>query len=250
MNDDDDIDGLAAEYVLGSLDPAERRETEIRSRADLALRKAIYAWEVRLGDLNERVPGIAPPPHLFACIAGRLWGPEAKTIDFAEAKSARRGPRSRRVFAAGASLLAACLALVAVWLFQVDSSNPNTLIAVLQRSTAAVTADENASSKGQPAFEAKVDLKAQTIVITPVAARPTGTRRYQLWLIRRDDAAPHSLGVVSQSGPSIVSWNARHVSGDFLGATLAVSVEPAGGPETVTPSGPFVFVGKLVPPTP
>jgi anti-sigma-K factor RskA len=32
MTEDDDIDGLAAEYVLGSLDPAERRQVDAGRR--------------------------------------------------------------------------------------------------------------------------------------------------------------------------------------------------------------------------
>ena len=47
MTEDEDIDGLAAEYVLGSLDPAERRQVDARRETDASLAAAIAAWEDR-----------------------------------------------------------------------------------------------------------------------------------------------------------------------------------------------------------
>lgn len=52
MTDDDDIDGLAAEYVLETPDLAERQRVAARCRTDAALGKAIKAWERRLGPLS------------------------------------------------------------------------------------------------------------------------------------------------------------------------------------------------------
>ena len=65
MTEDDDIDGLAAEYVLGSLDPAERRQVDARRKTDASLAAAIAAWERRLGPLSDRGRDVAPPAHLF-----------------------------------------------------------------------------------------------------------------------------------------------------------------------------------------
>jgi len=72
MTEEDDIDGLAAEYVLGSLSPAERGEVEARRGSDAALASAIEAWQVRLGPLSEQAPGLEPPSHLFGRILTRL----------------------------------------------------------------------------------------------------------------------------------------------------------------------------------
>src|SRR4030088_1956949 len=65
MNEDDDIDGLAAEYVLGTLDVDERKHVAGRRKSDVALDHAIRAWETRLGPLSDRTSGIEPPPHVF-----------------------------------------------------------------------------------------------------------------------------------------------------------------------------------------
>ena len=79
MTDADDIDGLAAEYVLGSLGFDEREDVAVRRKTDAALDKAIKAWEARLGPLGDRVAGIEPPPHVFRGIANRLWSQELAT---------------------------------------------------------------------------------------------------------------------------------------------------------------------------
>src|SRR4029450_13929899 len=96
MIEDDDIDGLAAEYVLGSLDPAERRQVDERRRTDAALAAAIAAWERRLGPLARQTPGVAPPDHVadatFSRIARQAAQPTARVISLP-----RRAPRRRRL---------------------------------------------------------------------------------------------------------------------------------------------------------
>jgi anti-sigma-K factor RskA len=72
MTNDDEIDGLAGEYVLGSLDPVERKEVAARRKVDVPLDAAIKAWEQRLGPLGDLLPGIAPPPHIFLDVKKRL----------------------------------------------------------------------------------------------------------------------------------------------------------------------------------
>ena len=72
MTNDDEIDGLAGEYVLGSLDPIERKEVDVRRKVDVALDDAISAWEKRLGPLSDLLPAIAPPPHLFLEVTKQL----------------------------------------------------------------------------------------------------------------------------------------------------------------------------------
>src|SRR5215472_1284458 len=81
MTEEEDIDGLAAEYVLGSLALAERRDVDARRAGDHALAAAIAAWEGRLAALGDLVPEEHPPAHLFEGIARRIWGPVALVSD-------------------------------------------------------------------------------------------------------------------------------------------------------------------------
>jgi hypothetical protein len=111
MTEEDDIDGLAAEYALGSLSPAERAQIEARRGSDAALATAIQAWQVRLGPLSEQASGLEPPPDLFARILTRIAaeGGSADVVPF------RRGRTRQRGLATVVSALAACLALALVW---------------------------------------------------------------------------------------------------------------------------------------
>jgi anti-sigma-K factor RskA len=53
MSDADDIDMLAAEYVLGTLSAGERASVTLRAHSEAALAAAIEAWERRLSPLTE-----------------------------------------------------------------------------------------------------------------------------------------------------------------------------------------------------
>ena len=114
MTDHEDTDGLAAEYVLGTLDGAERREVNTRRRADASLSAAIDAWERRLGALNERARGIEPPAHLLDGILSRIASEAAQRSEAARVFPLRRTAGHRRALTAGAAL-AACLVLAVVW---------------------------------------------------------------------------------------------------------------------------------------
>ena len=115
MTEEDDIDGLAAENVLGSLDPAERGQVDARRQTDPALADAIEAWERRLAPLSDRVPGAAPPPHLFDGILSRISAQAAQATGTADVVPLRRTSGRRWAIGTGASALAASLILAVVW---------------------------------------------------------------------------------------------------------------------------------------
>ena len=116
MTEDDDIDGLAGEYVLGSLGPAERAEVNSRSRVDISLAASIEGWQRRLSPLSESAPGISPPPELFDSILSRISGEAGQPIVAAQVITLPRRRKSwRRIIAVGASALAACIALAIGW---------------------------------------------------------------------------------------------------------------------------------------
>ena len=117
MTEEEDIDGLAAEYVLGSLNAAERTAVDVRRRTDAALEAAIAAWQRRLAPLGERDPaGDLPPPQLFEAIAARIAAlPGPQSVRGGEVV-AFPGRRRRLAVAVSAGALAACLAVAAYWL--------------------------------------------------------------------------------------------------------------------------------------
>ena len=250
MTEEEDIDGLAAEYVLGSLDGAERRDVDARRARDRVLDAAIAAWEGRLAALGDFDPGEQPPAHLYAGIARRIWG--SATLDAPRPPTWQQARWRRAAVAAGA--LAAVLAIAALLPPQRQPAGTaaGPLLAVLQRSPASQTADEHAdAAQASPAFLVAIDPKLRSILVTPIAARPVARRSYELWLMAQPTPVP--LGIIAPAAATTLPWPAaadrQDVAPDaFLGASLAVSLEPEGGSTTGAPSGPILYSGKPSPP--
>jgi anti-sigma-K factor RskA len=250
MTGDEDIEGLAAEYVLGSLDAAERAEVAARRQVDPALNAAIRAWEERLGPLNGALAGIEPPPHVLRNVMRQIQDPQRQPSGAAIAGARGHGAARRRLaIAAGACALAACLVAVLVWVTETPVRIPAKFVSELKKNAYAT---EGTMTATVPlGFEVYFDLRASTILVRPYAVPPGASREYQLWLIpRRSMAAPISLGVIPLAEPSTSPWPATYPPRDLADATLAVSLEPRGGSPKGIPTGPTIFVGKLVQATP
>ncbi|MEO5614071.1 MAG: hypothetical protein ABIR04_03990, partial [Cypionkella sp.] len=70
-------EALAAEYVLGSLDLAERSAAEARLRLDAGFVALVNDWQNRLSDLNDDYAEVAAP-NLLPQIEARLFPQVAK----------------------------------------------------------------------------------------------------------------------------------------------------------------------------
>jgi anti-sigma-K factor RskA len=240
MTDDDEIDGLAAEYVLGSLDPIERKEVDVRRKVDVALDDAISAWEKRLGSLSDLLPGIAPPPHLFLEVTKQL-GHQRERQQIG--RRALMRPWRWPALAAGACALAACLAIITVWLSPKSSAGPARLVAELERNPNLADRTNPTVSLG---FVVYFDLRASSMIVSPFAVPPGLRRDYQLWLVPEGSTPAISLGIISLAEPTVSPWLATYAPSDLVHARLAVSLEPPGGSPKGIPTGPTMFVGTLV----
>jgi anti-sigma-K factor RskA len=97
-----------------------------------------------------------------------------------------------------------------------------------------------------PAFLLTVDTDRRTLTVRRVAATAEPGKTYELWLVSKRFPAPRSLGLVGGE-----EFTQRALPGSYdvdtlRGATYAVSLEPAGGSKTGTPTGPVLFTGKAV----
>jgi anti-sigma-K factor RskA len=108
------------------------------------------------------------------------------------------------------------------------------LVAVLQQQPTA------------PAFLLTLDTQQRTLFVRRVSATPEADRSYELWLISSRFPAPRSLGVVGTD-----EFTQRALPGNYdidtlRTASYAVSLEPAGGSPSGTPTGPVLFTGKAI----
>ena len=76
MSMDEDKDGFAAEYVLGTLDAEERAQADALILVDAAFAASVRRWERRLGELNVLVAPVEPPSPVWERIKAGLAGAE------------------------------------------------------------------------------------------------------------------------------------------------------------------------------
>ena len=235
MTPDDDF--AAAEFALGTLTPGERAALAARRVREPDLDDAIRAWEERLAPLAEAAPPIDPPRDLLPAIEARLRSAAPAAPPTAAADPTLTALRRSLVrWRAGAIAASSVAALLAVGFAAREITRhavPREYVAILQKDAAS------------PAFEVTVDLDRQELTVRPVAAKPPPGKAYELWIIDAKLGAPRSLGVIGLAprAESLAGYDRAVVEN----ATYAVTVEPPGGAPNGKPSGPPVFVGKLIP---
>lgn len=247
MTGTDDIDMTAAEYVIGTLDAAERTAVAARRLREQALDAEISAWEQRLSPLDGMIAPVTPPEavkrDLMARIAmtqatamrpGRALEAETRAESTATVISLERRLARWRMATLGASAIAASLAGVIGYRDVLRPTPATTFVAVLQKDAAS------------PAFLMTVDVSTKTFTVRTVAAERQPGKSYELWLVHEKLGAPKSLGLLNDvsftTGPKL----APYATADIEQATYAVSLEPEGGSTTGAPTGPVVYAGKLV----
>ena len=234
MTDRADIEALAGEFVLGTLDAAERVAVDARRQREPELEAAIGAWERRLAPLVDTVASVEPPADLFGTITARIDGEGATSNIVRLAASRNRW----RIGALTASALAACLAIAVSVLEFAPPVAPQNYVAVFQKDGAS------------PAFVLSVDLVSRTLSVRRVAADLPAGKTFQLW-IAADTLGPgmHSLGLVEGGNAGVQKAIANLDPATVQNATFGVSLEPAGGSPTGQPTGP-AFIAKLIPTAP
>jgi anti-sigma-K factor RskA len=230
-----DDDFAAAEYALGTLDPAERATLAARRLRESDLDQAIRAWEARLALLAEATPAIEPPRDLLPVIEGRIRAGSAAGPPAVDSTvvALRRSVTRWRAAAMAASVVAAMLAIGLGVRETTREAPPREYVAILQKDAAS------------PAFEVTVNLDKQELTVHPVAAQTPPGKAYELWIIDPRLGAPRSLGVIGET--TRAANLAAYDRGVVADATYAVTVEPPGGSPSGQPSGAPVFVGKLIP---
>ncbi len=243
MTDNEDIDALAAEYVIGTLNSQERTSVAQRRNNQPALAAAITAWEHRVGPLAIASPSIDAPPGLLEKIEARIAANARQStiatptlpLDFSSNVIAMERRMKRwRMTAVAASALAASLALVVGVREGLRPHEPRNFVAVLQKDAAS------------PAFLLSVDLDTKQLTIRAVAPEQQTDKSYQLWLVNPQLGNPRSLGLVQTAGFSGATNLATYDRGVIEAATYAISLEPPGGSPTGQPTGPVLYAGKLV----
>jgi anti-sigma-K factor RskA len=216
---------LAAEYVLGTLEPVDQAAAAHRASTDAAFAGEIAFWEVRLAPLALLAPPVPPPAGLWTRIedstAGRT-GPAAPAAAPPRPANDNRLTAWRIATFAGFALAAGLAAFI---LLRPPSQPP--ALAVLTpygANTQVVLALQTAGGA--------IEIRPNAAVKVPDG------KDLQLWQMPPGATRPASLGVIPVAGTIVPAGVAR-------GTTLLVSLEPKGGSPTGQPTGPVLFGGTL-----
>jgi anti-sigma-K factor RskA len=245
MSELDDIDARAGEYVLGTLDAAERKAVAAARVTDTRLDAAIRAWERRLAPLVRETADAVPPPDLFQRIERDIAATDSRTTP------APTGGQSADIIAlqsrvkrwqwatVGATALAATFAGVAVFRDTIIPPKPQSFVAAF------VANDE------LPRFMLTIDLATRELTIRPVGADRLQGKTYQLWIASDQlGPAPRSLGVLDDGSTELQRKRLNDYDPNLLRtATFGVSIEDAGGSRSGRPAAGALHA-KLVPAKP
>ena len=215
------VEQLAAEYVVGTLHGAARRRFDalMRDRADVRL--SVWEWEQLLHPLGAALQPVQPPRSVWAGIHRRITGEPL-------ARRTRWWPR----FAIAVPILAA----LAFWLTTITppAVDPDRM---------AIFADEAQQSLWVISADAD---KGILVAESPGVTAAPDNQVYELWALP-EGQAPVSLGVLDITpGRRETALSAELLAAIDNSANLAISLEPPGGSPTGAPTGPVVHQASLV----
>ena len=283
MTMDENREGLAAEYVLGTLDAAERAQADALLAADAEFAAVVRQWERRLGELNVMVAPVEPPAPVWGKIMASIaatspaepmrlpdvaapaalvaeQGPSAEIIDLTQ-----RMRRWRGLTVMTGALAASIVAIVVAREYRPDvlpgdwRPKPQVVERVVEKPVEVVreVVREVPSARPaqfvavfqkdeqSPAFVMSVDIDKRMVTVRQVAAERLADRTYQLWIATQPGAAPRSLGVLGNDDFTVRAALADYDPAVINNATFGISLEPLGGSPTGQPTGPVIHARLL-----
>ena len=229
-----ETDLLVAEYVLGTLEPADRAVLAREAENNPGLRQAIETWERHLAPLNRLSEPVTPPDALWPRIEATAWGgtvaPPAVSTPPTD-----RGVRSLRVWRGAAAVGFALAAGIAGFALLRPPPPP-----APPPPAPLVTALLPLGQQGAVFI-------AETTADGELSVRPVGAlhvapdRDLELWLLRDGEKVPKALGLLRGDGVRVAAGNLPRGGG----AKILVSLEPRGGSTTGLPTGPVLYGGSF-----
>lgn len=231
MNDEE-LQALAGEYVLGTLALAERAQLEQRLPTDGALRAAVDAWEQRLLPLTALAPPEDPSPQLWPRIASTLFTP--KTVKQAGGWQAWWNSLAFWRILAGGGMAAAAALAVTVTMQQQAPGGPGYLVVLVAPQDKAPGWIVQASNKNSR------DLSLIPLGPTAVPQQ----KSLQFWTKGKDWGAPVSLGLVRPG--QTLKLKLDKLPPMQAEQLFEITLEPETGSPTGRPTGPILYIGRAV----
>jgi anti-sigma-K factor RskA len=245
LSDPEDRAVACAEFVLGTLDDADRSRLLAAMEEDESLQREVGFWQDRLLSLYKDVAPVEPTADVWHQVDAALdrepipasdtspFVPPAAILPEAARRRKNKNARlwQRLGFWRGLSGLSMVFALLLSLLFIMRLAEPPeaTYVAVLQ------------SAEKQVAWIVKID-RTGPVKIAPLSDLgpiPKG-KAWELWTKGKDVSSPTSLGLLEPGPNEIPREVLPYLEEDQL---FEVSLEPEGGSPTGKPTGPVLSIG-------
>ena len=242
LDDPEDRDVAAAEYVLGTLAGDDRAHFERTLSTDRTLQADVYAWQDRLLGLARRAAPADPGDDVWTRIEGRLPGAPTPITTVAPARTTAANEsfwnrigtwRAATGLAMAASLILA-VALAVRGPSMPGGAEADRYLAVLQSPT-----EKNTGWL----VEATAGVGVRLVPVGNPAPAPEG-KALQFWTKPNGAKGPTSLGLVRAGEVAVVPIDKLPSLGDRQ--LFEVTLEPEGGSTVGKPTGPVLFVGSTV----
>jgi anti-sigma-K factor RskA len=232
--EDDGVDVLAGEYVLGLLDAEAARAVELRARTNTDLAAAIARWQSQFDPLSDVPAPVAPSDALWRRIeTGIRPAPQMapNAMPAPVVMQARPRPGAWRATALASMALAAGLAAFIVWSGRVAPAP-----APWPRAVALLSAPGSASA----ALRAQITGEGTITVVPLQHLGVAADQRLGFWAWPASEKAPVLLGMMpAQGGQMRFPYPPRE------GTPIMVTLEKA-GTAPITKPGPTLYLGLLV----
>ncbi len=226
----DDLEALAGEYALGTLDSAERRSAEALMARDAAFREAVIAWQQRLAPLDDTAQPLIPTPTLWSRIESlipaqkpaRLPGQPSRLATLWESLGFWR-PLGLTSALAGLVLAVALAATIARGPMKPD------YVAVLNTSDGRAAAVVNVYADGTVNLIPLEDIRV-----------PQG-RIIEVWTLQNREQGPVSIGRLDRA--RTLKLDLKNLGRPEANHLFELTLEPPGGSPTGKPTGPILMKG-------
>ncbi|MFV0296241.1 MAG: hypothetical protein ACK5JT_09000 [Hyphomicrobiaceae bacterium] len=250
MDNSDDIDMLAGEYVLGSLTDEERALVARRiAGGDDALANAVADWERRLAPLNHQTPAIAPPstilPRLLNAIsADSVQSVHDRTNVIVLRRQAQRWRRAAQALAASLAAVAIAFGAIAYTQWPQGASDRLGLLDGMGVNSAA----DDAPAQAGPAFLVRFREGLNWVEFHQLRGPRLPTGRVLVgWVTRPGVETAIRLGqIMDQQRPTRLRMPVLD-TGELANIVFLITMEKAEPSQGLPsrPLGPVIYRGKL-----
>lgn len=229
MTDPMEDEDLAAEYVLGTLAPGERKRIELALPHEPALRAAVQAWEARLLPLTALAAPLEPSPAFWPRVEASL---AAAPRPAPAASSPRWWERLNVWRALAATGFAAAAVMAVVPRLDAPVAAPRYMV---------VLAAPNSMA---PGWIVQVNDAGRLKLVPLGSGALAPDKSLQLWTKADDWKGPVSLGLVEPGKTADVSL--AKLPPLQANQLFEITLEPKSGSPIGRPTGPILYIGRAV----